>query len=76
MKNGSAADSHLELSDPVFEDLTHRNRAVDAEIARQIDLILGEFWRYYPQLRRVPELSLSLESMQDWLAQRKKGGLA
>lgn len=76
MSDGSATDSLLELPDPLLEDLAHKNRAVDAEIARHIDLILGEFWRHYPQLRRVPELSLSLESMRAWLAQHREGGPA
>ena len=76
MMNESATDSLLELPDPLLDDLAHKNRAVDAEIARYTDLILAEFWQHYPRLERVPELSLSLESMQDWLAQHKKGGLA
>jgi len=76
MINGSSADNLLELSDPLFEDLAQKNRAVDAEIARYVDLILSEFWQQYPQLRRVPELSLSLESMRDWLARHtEEGGL-
>lgn len=76
MSNGSVTDGLLELPDLILEDLGHKNSAVDTEIARYIDLILDEFWRYYPQLRRVPELSLSLESLRNWLAQREKGGPA
>ena len=74
MTDGSATDSLLELPDPLLEDLAHKNRALDAEIARYTDLILGEFWQNYPQLERVPEFSLSLESMRVWLAEREKGG--
>ena len=74
MTDGSTTDNLLELPDPLLEDLAHKNRALDGEIARTTDLILDEFWQHYPQLKRVPELSLSLESMRAWLAEREKGG--
>ena len=68
-------DELSELDDPILHDLREQNAAAYEELKRQIEMIHHEFRSQFPQLEMVPQLSIDISTMKEWLARHVSGGV-
>jgi hypothetical protein len=75
MKKSAGAADGVERPDPLLEEAEASARKMDLELERGVQGILDVIRQYYPPLRRVDSLELSLDSMRGWLKQHQPGGV-
>ena len=68
-------DELSELDDPILHDLREQNAAASEELKRQMEMIHHEFRSQFPHLEMVPQLSIDISTMKEWLTRHDSRGV-
>ena len=65
-------DETLDRLEKELDELQERGAELEKQLAADCNLLIAEFSRRYPPLKRVPELELRLDTLRKWLEKHQE----